>query len=155
MKPSDLCLRVNNILRVWKKQRPALVHGAIPHRRKRVPQCNVHDGNTVRSCPQQIEGVHPNGIRGSLGDGNAAVICAHVADVAETEQDRNGIEGIIESGVTNAVVVGVKEGKARVLPFPLAMNDLLRMGSNVMLLLLRMVVEESVENTVSHSFHLN
>jgi hypothetical protein len=35
MKPSDLCLRVNDILRVRKKQRPALVHGAIPRRRKR------------------------------------------------------------------------------------------------------------------------
>ena len=71
------------------------------------------------------------------------------------ERDGNGVEGITEIGVANAVVVGVEEGQAGVLPFPLAMTELLRMGSNVMLLLLRMVVEELVENAVSHSFHLN
>jgi hypothetical protein len=51
MKLSDLCLRVNDILHVRKKQRPALVHGAIPRRRKCVPRCNVRDRNTVRSRP--------------------------------------------------------------------------------------------------------
>ena len=50
--------------------------------------------------------------RGGLGDGDAAVIRAHIADVAEMERDRNGVEGIIESGVANAVVVGVEEGQA-------------------------------------------
>jgi hypothetical protein len=68
--------------------------------------------NTVRSRPQRIEGVHPHCIRGGLGNGDAAVIRAHVADIAEMERDGNGIEGIIESGVANAVVIGVKEGQA-------------------------------------------
>jgi hypothetical protein len=62
------------------------------------------------------------------------------------ERDGNGIEGIIESGVMNAAVTRVEEGQAGVLPFPLAMNELLRMGLNVMLLLLRTVVEEFVES---------
>jgi hypothetical protein len=33
-KPSDLCLWVNDILRVRKKQLPPHVHGAIPRRKK-------------------------------------------------------------------------------------------------------------------------
>ncbi len=78
-----------------------------------------------------------------------------MADVAKMERDGNGVEGITEIVVAIAVVVGVEEGQARVLQFPSAMTELLRMGSNVMLLLLRMVVEELVENAVSHSFHLN
>ena len=52
------------------------------------------------------------GVGGGLGDGDAAVIRAHIADIAEMERDRNGVEGIIESGVANAVVVGVEEGQA-------------------------------------------
>jgi hypothetical protein len=47
-----------------------------------------------------------------------------------------------------------KKARPEMLPFPSAMNELLRMGSNVMLLLLRTVVEELVENAVSHSFHI-
>jgi hypothetical protein len=47
-----------------------------------------------------------------------------------------------------------KKARPEMLPFPSAMNEVLRMGSNVMLLLLRTVVEELVENAVSHSFHI-
>ena len=112
MKQSDLCLQVNDILRIRKKHHPALVHGAIPRQRKRVPRCNVRDGNTEQSRPQRIKGVHPHGVRGGLSDGNAAVICVHVADVAEMEREGNCVEGIIESGVVNAIVIGVEEGQA-------------------------------------------
>jgi hypothetical protein len=84
-----------------------------------------------------------------------AMLLSFVPTSLTLQKDGNGVEGIIESGVVNTIVVGVEEGQAGVLPFPSAMNELLRMGSNVMLLLLRTVVEELVENAVSHSFHLN
>ena len=84
-----------------------------------------------------------------------AMLLSFVPTSLTLQKDGNGVEGIIESGVVNTIVVGVEEGQAGVLPFPSAMNEVLRMGSNVMLLLLRTVVEELVENALSHSFHLN